>query len=60
MLILTRNIGKSILIGEEIEVKVLGVDGMQVKLGIEAPKDVAVHRAEVAERIQREKQGKAA
>ena len=51
MLILTRRIGESIMIGESVEVKVLGLRGGQVKLGIEAPKELQVHREEVYERI---------
>lgn len=52
MLILTRKVGESINIGDEITVTVLGVNGQQVKLGIDAPKDVSVHREEVTKRIQ--------
>ncbi|QDP41279.1 carbon storage regulator CsrA [Radiobacillus deserti] len=51
MLVLTRKIGDSIQIGEHIEVKVLSIDGEQVKLGIEAPKDVDVFRHEIYEQI---------
>ena len=51
MLILTRRVGESIKVGQDITVTVLGVKGMQVRLGIDAPKNVAVHREEVAERI---------
>ncbi|MFN3898921.1 MAG: carbon storage regulator [Alishewanella sp. 34-51-39] len=53
MLLLTRSIGESIIIGDGIEVKVISVKGTQVRLGINAPKDVAVHRQEIHERIQR-------
>ncbi|MBX9609708.1 MAG: carbon storage regulator CsrA [Gammaproteobacteria bacterium] len=53
MLILTRGIGESIVIGENIKVQLLGVRGGQVRFGIEAPKEVPVHREEVAERIAR-------
>lgn len=53
MLLLTRSIGESIIIGDDIEVKVISVKGTQVRLGINAPKDVAVHRQEIHERIQR-------
>jgi carbon storage regulator len=51
MLILSRRIGEIIRIGPHIVVTILGVNGSQVRLGIEAPKDVAVHREEVFERI---------
>ncbi|MEA2649017.1 MAG: carbon storage regulator [Candidatus Binataceae bacterium] len=55
MLILSRRIGEIIRIGPDIVVTILGVNGSQVRLGIEAPKDVAVHREEVFERIKHEK-----
>lgn len=54
MLVLTRRIGESIRIGPHIIVTILGVKGSKVRLGIEAPKDVAVHRKEVFERIKHE------
>jgi carbon storage regulator len=54
MLILTRRVGEVIKIGDHITVTVLGVKGNQVRLGVGAPKDVAVHREEVYERIQGE------
>ncbi|MCI1858735.1 MAG: carbon storage regulator CsrA [Sporolactobacillus sp.] len=54
MLILTRKIGESIRIGDTIEVKVVAIDGDQVKLGIEAPKTVDIHRSEIYEAIQKE------
>ena len=60
MLILTRNISQKIKIGDDVTVTVLGVQGNQVRLGINAPKNVAVHRQEIFERIQREKSGKEA
>ena len=55
MLILTRRVGESIKVGQDITVTVLGVKGMQVRVGIDAPKSVAVHREEVAERIKHER-----
>lgn len=56
MLILTRRVGESIMVGEEITVSVLGVKGNQVRVGVNAPKEVAVHREEIYERIQREEE----
>lgn len=56
MLILTRKIGETIRINDDISVTVLGVNGMQVRLGIEAPEGVAVHRQEIYERIQAQKE----
>lgn len=58
MLVLSRKKGESIMIGDQIEVKVLAIDGDQVKLGIVAPKSVKVHRSEIFEAIQ--EQNKAA
>lgn len=57
MLILTRRISESVIIGDEVKVTVLGVKGNQVRLGIDAPKTVSVHREEIYQRIQQEKGG---
>ncbi|MBU0455315.1 MAG: carbon storage regulator CsrA [Pseudomonadota bacterium] len=57
MLILTRRIGETLMVGDEVKVTVLGVKGNQVRIGIHAPKDVAVHREEIYQRIQEEKFG---
>ena len=55
MLILTRRAGETVMVGSDITITVLGVKGNQVRIGINAPKDVAVHREEIYERIQSEK-----
>ena len=55
MLILTRRVGETLVIGDDVTVTVLGVRGNQVRLGVNAPKDVAVHREEIDQRIQNEK-----
>ena len=55
MLILTRRMGETLMIGSEVTVTVIAVKGNQVRLGISAPKDVAVHREEIYERVQAEK-----
>ncbi len=57
MLILTRQQGQSIMIGDEIEVVVLGISGNQVRIGIRAPKDMIVDREEIAERRRRDAEG---
>ena len=59
MLILTRRVGETLMIGDEVTVTVLGVKGNQVRIGINAPKDVSVHREEIYERIKNEKAGAA-
>ncbi len=57
MLILTRRVGETLMIGDEVTVTVLGVKGNQVRLGVNAPRTVAVHREEIYERIRREQEG---
>ena len=57
MLILTRRVGETVMIGDNVTVTVLGVKGNQVRLGVNAPKDVAVHREEIYERIKQETGG---
>jgi carbon storage regulator len=58
MLILTRRVGETLMIGDEVTVTVLGVKGNQVRIGVNAPKDVAVHREEIYERIRNENEQK--
>lgn len=60
MLILTRRVGETVIIGDDVTVTVLGVKGNQVRLGVNAPKEVAVHREEIYERIKREQSGEEA
>ena len=55
MLILTRRVGETLMVGDEVTVTVLGVKGNQVRIGVNAPKDVAVYREEIYQRIQQEK-----
>ena len=58
MLILTRRVGETVMIGSDVTVTVLGVKGNQVRVGVNAPRDVAVHREEIFERIKREEQAR--
>jgi carbon storage regulator len=56
MLILTRRVGETVVIGNDVDVTVLGVKGNQVRLGVKAPREVTVHREEIFQRIAREQQ----
>jgi len=56
MLILTRRVGETVVIGNDVDVTVLGVKGNQVRLGVKAPREVTVHREEIFQRIARERQ----
>ena len=57
MLILTRRVGETLMIGDDVTITVLGVKGNRVRIGVNAPKEVAVHREEIYQRIQKEKTG---
>lgn len=57
MLILTRRVGETLMVGDDVTVTVLGVKGNQVRIGVNAPKNVAVHREEIYDRIQKEQSG---
>ena len=56
MLILTRRVGETLMIGDEITVTVLGVKGNQVRIGVNSPRDIAVHRGEIYDRIKSEQE----
>lgn len=54
MLILTRRVGETVIVGDDVTVTIVGVKGNQIRIGISAPKDVSIHREEIYERIRRE------
>lgn len=55
MLILTRKVGEALMVGDDVNITILGVKGNQVRIGVSAPKEIAVHREEIYQRIQKEK-----
>jgi len=57
MLILTRKVNETLMVGDDVSVTVLGIKGGQIRIGINAPRDVAVHRQEIYEKIKREGEG---
>ena len=60
MLILTRRVGETLMVGDDVSITVLGVKGNQVRVGINAPKDIPVHREEIYQRIKGEQEGDSA
>jgi carbon storage regulator len=54
MLVLSRRLGETLIIGDDVKIQILGINGNQVRIGIDAPKEVSVHREEVYQRIQNE------
>lgn len=56
MLILTRRVGETLMVGDDVSITVLGVKGNQVRIGVNAPREIAVHREEIYMRIQKEKE----
>ena len=57
MLVLTRKVGESLIIGDNIKITICAVNNSQVRVGIQAPKDIEIHREEIYERIKKEKEG---
>ncbi len=58
MLILTRRVGEALMVGDDVSITVLGIKGSQVRLGVNAPRTISVHREEIYQRIQEEKEAK--